>query len=223
MRSSPSACPSAGMSECLIIRMHRNVAATQAAAGNRASRNLMSTSQVRKRARRREEGLGGETRRSFKDVGPHEDGSAGAIHQDARCATLYEKNDRSEERYTHRTPCRGGAAFWAHRSPGHRHPEGDAEQHDQHHQQDDDGDLHHVDDRITRSLRAPSTGRSCRRRRLHSFSTIGTVQPGGFSSEERTTSLHWGSVSVGGKESTPPGVGLFSGGRPCCRRTSSPS
>ena len=114
---------------------------------------------------RREEDLGGETRWPLEHVGRHEGGSARAIHKDARCATLYEENDRGEQRYTHRTPRPSQAALWAHRSSRHRHPERDAEQHDQHHQQDDDGDLQHVDDRTTRPLRTPSIGRSCGRRR----------------------------------------------------------
>ena len=80
----------------------------------------------------------------------------GATHKDPRSATLYEKDDRGEQRYTHRTPRPSGAAFWTHRSPRHRHPERDADQYDQHHQQDDDGDLQHVDDRTTRLARTPS-------------------------------------------------------------------
>jgi hypothetical protein len=42
--SSLSACSSAGMSECRIIRKQKNIAAAQAAAGNTANRNLKGTS-----------------------------------------------------------------------------------------------------------------------------------------------------------------------------------
>ena len=144
------------MSDFRIIRKQRNIAAAQTAAGNTDNRSLKGTSSGRaRRAKRREEDLGGKARRPLEHVGPHEDGLAGAIHDDPRCATLYENNNRSDERYTHRTPRPGGGALWAHRSPRHRHPERDAEQHDQHHKKDDDGDLQHVDDRTTRPLRAP--------------------------------------------------------------------
>lgn len=146
-RWSLSACPSAGMSECRIIRKQRNIAAAQAAAGNTANRNLKGTSSGQEATRQAARGLGGEARWPLEHVGPHEDGSAGAIHEDARCATLCEKDDRGEQRRTHPTPRRSRTALWAHRSPRHRHPERDAEQHDQHHQQHDDGDLQHRDDR----------------------------------------------------------------------------
>jgi hypothetical protein len=57
---------------------------------------------------RREEDPGGETRWPFEHVGRHEDGSAGAIHEDARCDVVREERPKRAALHTsHPTSQRG--------------------------------------------------------------------------------------------------------------------